>query len=858
MKKLTMGIVAHVDCGKTTLSEALLYESGVVRTLGRVDHKNCFLDNFELERKRGITIFSKQARFDTQNFEITLLDTPGHVDFSAETERTLAVLDVAIILVSAASGVQSHTETLWSLLRKYNIPTFIFVNKMDLSNADTETLMSGIHKRLSPNVIPVSHFSNFEEVALCSEDLMNKYLETSSLTDNDIKQAVADCSLFPCLFGSALKLDGVSELIKAIDNYSSEPNFDEEFGAKVFKITHGENGERLTHMKITGGSLSVKDYISYTDLSGSEYSEKVEQIRIYQGEKYTQMDTANKGDVCTVTGITSLLPGMGIGFEQEADSPVLMPILSYSLILPKSIDSHTALTKLRILEAEDPMLKVTYNETIGEIHLLLMGEIQLEIIKHQIKERFGFDADFGEGGIVYKETINNTVEGVGHYEPLRHYSEVHLVLTPTERGTGLIFDSECDTDELERNWQRLILTHLEEKTHIGVLTGSPITDMKITIVSGKAHKKHTDGGDFRQSTYRAVRNGLMKAKSIILEPWYNYEIYVPTENTGRVMTDVQRMCGTINPPENDGDFSIITGTAPVVEMRSYISELTGFSHGKGRINLVFRGYEECHNSDEVIAKTGYIAETDIENSADSIFCSGGAAIFVKWDEVDKYMHLPSYFTIDKQIIEQKRELKRRAADYCAAAATDKELMEIFERTYGPIRKRQTSKPKYNPSVTKPVHKIAKQKPSHMPNGPEYLLIDGYNIIYAWDELKKTAVSSLEDARNELIERLCNYQGFSKQEIILVFDAYKVHKNPGSVEDFRNIKVVYTKEAETADTYIEKAAYKLSKDHIVRVATSDGPEQMIILGGGALRVPAPSFVKDVLDAEKAIRDYIDNI
>ncbi len=858
MKKLTMGIVAHVDCGKTTLSEALLYESGVIRNLGRVDHKNSFLDNFELERKRGITIFSKQAEFNTENFKITLLDTPGHIDFSAETERTLSVLDVAVILVSASSGVQSHTETLWALLRKYNVPTFIFVNKMDLSNADTETLMSGIHKRLSPNAIPISHFSNFEEVALCSEDLMNKYLETSTLSDNDIKRAVADCSLFPCLFGSALKLSGVRELINAIDKYSSKPDYKKEFGAKVFKITHGENGERLTHMKITGGNLSVKDYISYTDLGGSEYSEKVEQIRIYQGEKYTQTDRAEKGDICTVTGITSLIPGMGIGFETEADSPVLMPILSYRMILPKDIDSHTALSKLRILEAEDPMLKVTYNETIGEIHLLLMGEIQLEIIKHQIKERFGFDADFGEGGIVYKETIADTVEGVGHYEPLRHYSEVHLLLSPAERGTGLNFDSECDTDELERNWQRLILTHLEEKTHVGVLTGSPITDMKITIVSGKAHKKHTDGGDFRQSTYRAVRNGLMKAKSIILEPWYNYEISVPTENIGRVMTDIQRMCGTLNPPENDGEFSVITGTAPVSKMRSYISELTGFSHGKGRISLIFRGYEECHNPDEVISKAGYIAESDVENSADSIFCSGGAAVFVKWNEVEKHMHLPSYFTIDKEIIEQKRELKRRAADYCAAAATDKELMEIFERTYGPIKKKQSAKPKYNPSAAKPVRKAAKQKPSHTPKGPEYLLIDGYNIIYAWEELKIVAVRSLEDARNELIERLCNYQGFCKQEIILVFDAYKVHKNPGSVEDFRNIKVVYTKEAETADTYIEKAAYKLSKEHVVRVATSDVPEQMIILGGGALRVPAPSFIKEILDAEKAIRDYIDSI
>ena len=858
MKKLTLGILAHVDSGKTTLSEALLFETGVLRTLGRVDHKNSYLDTYELERKRGITIFSKQAHLKTNKLDITLLDTPGHVDFSSETERTLQVLDAAILLVSAASGVQSHTETLWSILRKYNIPTFVFVNKMDVPNADKETLMKGIQKKLSPHIIDINKFDDYEEIAVCSEDIMDKYLSDGIISDNDIKRAISNCELFPCLFGSALKQDGISSLLDAVDKYAPDVIYNDSFGAKVYKLTHDENGARLTHMKITGGSLSVKSSIEYIDKSGNTKVEKIEQIRIYHGDKYTAVSDVTAGDICAVEGITDLLPGQCLGFELDETEPILTPILNYKLILPKEIDAHTALTKLRILEAEDPTLKLSFNEQLQEINLLLMGDIQLEITKHVIKERFGFDVDISECGIVYKETICGESEGVGHYEPLRHYSEVHLLLQEGERGTGLIFDSDCDTDYLEKNWQRLILTHLEEKTHLGVLTGSPITDMRITLVSGRAHKKHTEGGDFREATYRAVRHGLMRAKSILLEPWYNYEITVPAENIGRVMTDVQRMGGTMLPPEHDTETSTLKGSCPVSEMRLYASELSGFSHGKGRISLSLKGYEPCHNSDEVIQNIAYNPEADIYNSPDSIFCSGGSAVFVRWSDVENYMHLPSYFSIDKEEIEQKKELKRKAAEFCAAAATDKELMAIFERTYGPIRRRQESKTKFNPSVRKPIPKQAKIKPSHAPQGPEYILVDGYNIIFAWDEMKRVASSNLEHARHELVERLCNYQGFCKQEIILVFDAYKVHKNPGSVESFRNIKVVYTKEAETADTYIEKAAYKLSKNHIVRVATSDGPEQMIILGSGALRVPALSFIKEITDAEKAIRDYIDNI
>ncbi len=855
MKKLTVGILAHVDCGKTTLSEALLYKCGTIRTYGRVDHKNTLLDSFELERKRGITIFSKQASIKTKCFDITLLDTPGHVDFSAETERTLQVLDVAIILVSAASGVQSHTETLWNLLRKHNIPTFIFINKMDLSNADKETLLLGIHKRLSSSAFDINSLSDFDSIAMCSEELMNEYLETGTICESSIKEAIYDCKLFPCVFGSALKLEGIDELTSALDTYAKPKAENEYFGARVFKITHDENGARLAHLKITGGTLKVKTQITYSDADGKEITEKIEQIRVYNGDKYTTVETADFGTVCTVTGLTSIMSGSSLGDEVEGLSPVLTPVLNYKLILPNHIDTFTALSKLRILECEDPMMKVTFNEILGEIHVLLMGEIQLEILTYQIKERFGFDVMFGEGGIVYKETIENTVEGIGHYEPLRHYSEVHLLLEPGERDSGLMFASDCDTDDLEKNWQRLILTHLEEKTHVGVLCGFPLTNIKITLVSGKAHKKHTEGGDFREATYRAVRQGLMKAKSTLLEPWYNFEITVPQENIGRVMTDVQKMNGTMSPPENDGEYCILKGTAPVSKMRSYSGEISNFSHGKGKISLIFKGYEKCHNEAEIVSEIGYNPESDVYNSPDSIFCSGGSAVFVRWSDVENHMHLPSYFTIDKEVIEYKKELKRRAEEYCSAVATDKELMQIFERTYGPIKRKQTEKAKFNPSASRVPVQSKKQTPKPMPQGPEYLLVDGYNIIFAWDEMKKIASGNLEHARLSLIERLCNYQGFIKQEIILVFDAYKVHKNPGSIENFRNITVVYTKEAETADTYIEKAAYKLSKNHIVRVATSDGPEQMIILGSGALRVPAPSFIKEILDAEKAIREFL---
>ncbi len=857
MNKLTIGILAHVDSGKTTLSEALLYKNGAIRTMGRVDHKNTFLDTDELEKKRGITIFSKQAHFKTEHFDITLLDTPGHVDFSAETERTLCVLDVAILVISGSSGVQSHTETLWRLLRKHNIPTVLFINKMDLPNADKETLMRGITKRLSSSCFAYDNNINFEELAMCDEALMEDYLENMEISDVHINQAFNECKIFPCLFGSALKNEGITELCNLIDNMVTPCVYNNEFGAKVFKISHDENGARLTFLKVTGGSIAVKSIVEYVGVDEKEHIEKIEQIRIYHGEKYVTADIAESGDVCALTGLSSLIPGNGLGFELESDKNELCPVLNYRIFLPKSIDCHTAMQKFKILEQEDPVMTFSFDEHSKEINVLLMGEIQLEVLKHKVLDRFGFEITFGNGTILYKETIDNTVEGVGHFEPLKHYAEVHLLLEKGQQGTGLVFSTDCDTDELDRNWQRLILTQLEEKTHYGILTGSPITDIKITLVSGKAHKKHTEGGDFREATYRAVRNGLMKAKSVLLEPWYNFEITVPTDNVGRVLSDIQKMCGTVNAPDTGVETSIITGTCPVSEMASYPATLASVSKGKGSINLSLKGYDVCHNSEEIIDSKNYDPLSDIFNSPDSVFCASGSGFIVKWDEVESYMHLPSCFTVDKEVIEQKKELKRRAEEYCSSVATDKELMEIFERTYGPIKKKENNrKVKYNPSVQKPVK--YKQTPKPVPEGPEYLLIDGYNILYAWDEYKGLASHSLEQARNALIERICNYQGFCKQQVILVFDAYKVKKNPGTVESFRNITVVYTKEAETADSYIEKASYKLSKNHIVRVATSDGPEQLIILGNGALRVPALSFCKEVTDAEKAIRNYLDSM
>ena len=860
MKKLTVGILAHVDSGKTTLSEALLYLSGRLRSLGRVDKKDAFLDNFAIERERGITVFSKQAVFTAGDAEITLIDTPGHSDFSPEAERTLCILDAAILVISASDGVNGYTRTLWKLLERHSIPVYIFINKTDLPNAGREVLLADLRRALSDSCMAVEHLGNNEETAECDEMLTEAFLAGKTLEKADIARAVAARHIFPVCFGSALKTEGVDALLHTVLDYAPQPEYREAFGARIFKITHTERGERLTHMKITGGVLRVKDMLKGVDGAGNEWQEKADGIRLYSGARYDAIPEAPAGTVCAVTGLTNTFCGEGLGFEPADFAPLAEPVLSYEMIVPEGKDAHGIYFDLKKLEEEEPVYRFTFREALRTIGVSVMGEVQLEILVRTIAEKFGFTPRFEAGRILYRETIADTVEGVGHYEPLRHYSEVHLILEPTERGSGLHFASDVPENELARNWQRLVLTHLAEKTHIGVLTGSPITDMKITLVAGRAHKKHTEGGDFREATYRAVRQGLRQAQEVLLEPWYSFELTVPGENVGKAMSDLSLMGARFSAPNvSDGGEATIVGTAPVSEMRNYASELAGYTRAKGRLSLAFSGYEVCHNADEVIAAIGYDADADTENSADSVFCAGGAGFLVPWYEVEAHMHIESVLSAAEPESETERTPTERAAAYLQRAATDKELMAIFERTYGKIKRRDFNRPVYNPSVTGAVEKKSTDRPRPIKvpaySGKEYLLVDGYNIIFAWEELSKAASESLDIAREELIRRLCSYQGYSDCEIILVFDAYKVKKNPGTVEKFRNISVVYTKEAETADTYIERVSHELSKNHRVRVATSDGSEQMIILGSGALRVPAAAFHKEVRDAEKAIREII---
>ncbi len=858
MKRITVGVIAHVDSGKTTLSEAMLYLSGAIRNLGRVDNRDTSLDTTSIEKQRGITVFSKTASIVFDDTEITLIDTPGHVDFSAETERVFSVLDAAILVISASEGVQSHTQTLWHLLSRYCVPVFIFVNKMDLPNSGKDGLLGQMKKMLSDDCTDAQALSDYEETAMHSNDLMEKYLENGVLLDEDITNAIMQRKIFPCCFGAALKTQGVREFIDCLTKYTAEKTYPEEFGARVYKLSHADGGGLICHIKITGGVLNIKDKLQVFDEDGNEFEEKIERIAVYNGTKTAFANCAEAGQVCEVYGLSHVKSGDGLGFEKNALSPALCPVLSYTVKLDGIPDSAVVLSKMRILEEEDPSLRVSYDEHRGEVSVLLMGEIQLEVLKTLIKERFGVDAHFGEGSIVYRETIANTVEGIGHFEPLRHYAEVHVILEPGENGSGLVFEADCDEKDLSRKEQRLILSHLEEKVHRGVLTRSPITDMKITLVTGKTHRKHTEGGDLRQATYRAVRQGLMKADSILLEPWYDFVLRVPTANVGRAMTDIQKMGGEFKNPDLEGEFSIISGSCPVSEMRSYPLTLADYTHGKGVLQCSAGKYLPCHNTEFVMESRGYDPESDTYNSPDSVFCANGAGFIVKWDEVEDYMHVESVLKVGKDTLEERREMRERAERYCKSETTDKELLSIFEMTYGKIKPRDTGKVKYNPSVGKKRESSAakpKQKPSPIPEGPEYLLVDGYNIIFAWDELKKAASESLDSARELLIHRLCNYQGFSGYEIILVFDAYKVKKNPGSVEKHRNISVVYTKEAETADTYIERVSHELSKKHRVRVATSDGPEQMIILGSGALRVPAAAFHKELQDAESAIHSFL---
>ena len=850
-KQIVLGILAHVDSGKTTLSEAMLYRAGVTRRLGRVDHKDAFLDTDALEKARGITIFSKQALLTAGDTDITLLDTPGHVDFSTETERTLQVLDYAVLVVSGTDGVQSHTETLWRLLRRYHVPTFVFVNKMDLPGMERQELLAQLNRRLGEGFVDfgATQADRDEALALCDENLMGRVLDAGQLQDADLIPAIARRHVFPCWFGAALKLEGVDALLAGLDRYTRPAPALEAFGAKVFKVSQDEQGARLTWLRVTGGELKVKAQLT-GEADGESWAEKANQLRLYSGAKYTLTEAIGPGQVCAVTGLTKARPGEGLGAERDSDLPVLEPVLSYQVLLPEGADVHAALGKLHRLEEEEPQLHVVWNETLGEIHVQLMGEIQLEVLRSLLAERFGLEVEFGPGGILYKETITEPMEGVGHYEPLRHYAEVHLKLEPLPRGSGMQFAADCREEVLDKNWQRLVLTHLEEKQHLGVLTGSPLTDVKITLIAGRAHLKHTEGGDFRQATYRAVRQGLMLAKSQLLEPWYAFRLEVPAENIGRAMSDIQRMEGTFDPPESGEETAVLTGFAPVSTMRSYPMEVVSYTRGRGHLSLTLDGYRPCHNAQEVIAAIGYEPEHDLDNPADSVFCAHGAGFVVPWDQVRSHMHVDSGWGKSTRPEQEAAVPQRRAMAYRATLEEDAELLKIFERTYGPIKRDPLA-------AFRPVQK--RERPDFAAEqweiAPEYLLVDGYNIIFAWDELNALSKESLDAARHKLMDILCNYQGFQKCVLILVFDAYRVPGSPGSIEQYHNIHVVYTKEAETADMFIERVTHEIGRNRRVRVATSDGMEQIIILGHGALRVSARMFHEEVQNVEKQIRALV---
>lgn len=848
-RSIVLGVLAHVDSGKTTLSEAMLYRAGVIRKLGRVDHRDAFLDTDALERARGITIFSKQALLDAGQTHITLLDTPGHVDFSAEAERTLQVLDYAVLVISRPGGVQSHTETLWQLLRRYRIPTFVFVNKMDLPGPTRAELLEQLNRRLGEGFVDfgADPAARDEALALCDERLMDAWLEQGALEDGQILPAIARRHVFPCWFGSALRLDGVDPLLEGLDRFTRPAPALSAFGAAVFKVSQDEQGARLTWLRVTGGELKVKDLLSGEGPEGP-WAEKANQLRLYSGTKYTLAERVGPGQVCAVTGLTQCRPGQGLGAQRDSEAPALEPVLSYQVLLPEGADAHAALDKLRRLEQEDPQLHVVWNETLGQIHLQLMGEIQLEVLRTLLAQRFGLEVSFGPGGILYKETITEPIEGVGHYEPLRHYAEVHLKLEPLPPGSGMQYAADCREEVLDKNWQRLVLTHLEEKQHLGVLTGAPLTDMKITLIAGKAHLKHTEGGDFRQATYRAVRQGLMMGKSQLLEPWYSFRLEVPAENIGRAITDIQRREGTFDPPETGLETAVLTGTAPVATLRDYPVELAGYTHGRGRISLTPVGYQPCHNAAQVIAESGYQPQHDLDNPADSVFCAHGAGFVVSWSDVRSHMHVDSGWGKSQRPADAApAPSPRRAAAYRATLEEDAELMKIFERTYGPIKRDPLA-------AFRPVKKT--ERPDFAAQSwtiaPEYLLVDGYNLIFAWEELSALAKQSLDAARTRLADILCNYQGYKKCVVILVFDAYRVPGSPGAIEQYHNIHIVYTKEAETADMYIERVTHEIGKQRRVRVVTSDGAEQIIILGHGALRVSSRLFQQEVEEVEREIR------
>ena len=852
---ICIGLLAHVDAGKTTLAESLLYHTGAIRKMGRVDHQNAFLDTYELERARGITIFSKQAGFTLGDREVVLLDTPGHVDFSAEMERTLQILDYAVLIIGGTDGVQGHVETLWRLLRQYKIPVFLFINKMDQDGANSAEILKELQGRLDEKCIdftasqPQEEF--MENLAMCDETVLETYLEEGEISEKQIRELIARRKVFPCYFGSALKSQGIQEFLEGLETYTKVPDYPDTFGAKVYKISRDEKGSRLTHMKITGGSLKVKQV-----LSGEDWEEKADQIRIYSGAGFEAVKEVPAGAVCAVTGLTRTHAGQGLGIEQTSGEPLLIPVLNYEIQLPEECDVHQMFLKLRQLEEEEPELHIVWNPQLNEIHAQVMGEVQIEILKNMIQERFGISVEFGSGNIVYKETIEEPVEGTGHFEPLRHYAEVHLLLEPGEPGSGLEFAVSCSEDMLDKNWQRLILTHLEEKAHKGVLTGSDITDMKITLVAGKAHLKHTEGGDFRQATYRAVRQGLRKARSVLLEPVYEYRLEVPSDMVGRAMTDIQKMYGTFQGPEIEGEMSVLTGVAPVVTMGGYQSEVTAYTRGRGRLSCTLKGYQPCHNAEEVIEAAGYEPDADMENPTGSVFCAHGAGFVVNWDEVDTYAHIQTELGLEET--DQETIMKTQPAQpyksFDEIRLDQEELEEIFTRTYGPIRRERNAFQKTSRTVTAPASP-RKSKPKEPEK--EYLLVDGYNIIFAWEDLNELAKVNIEGARNKLMDILCNYQGYKKCTLILVFDAYKVEGGQGSVQKYHNIHVVYTKEAETADQYIEKTVHEIGKKYHVTVATSDALEQVIILGQGADRLSARNLREEIQRMKEEIReDYIE--
>lgn len=886
MKKIVLGILAHVDAGKTTLAEGILHACGTIRKAGRVDHKDAFLDNGEMERARGITIFSKQARVTWKDCDITILDTPGHVDFSAEMERTLQVLDYALLVIDGKDGVQGDVHTLWQLLGRYRVPVFIFVNKMDRPGTDREAVLTELRNKLDNNIMEIpsdiaSEPEAAEELAMCSEQLMEEYLENGSIEADSVNDAICERKLFPCFFGSALKEEGITELLDGINSMTENMEYPEEFGARVYKIGRDASGVRLTYMKVTGGILRVKMMVGNSCSADGDnvWEEKADQLRLYNGAGYQMAEKVEAGDICAVTGLLKTFAGQGLGIESENSAPVLEPVITYRLILNDETDPVVVLGKVRQLEEEEPELHVTWQEESREIHIQVMGQVQMEILKSTLAERFGIEAEFDAGSIVYKETLAEPVVGIGHFEPLRHYAEVHLLMEPGERGSGVQIASLCSSDELDKNWQRLILTHLEERIHPGVLTGSELTDVRIILIAGRAHDKHTEGGDFRQATYRAVRQGLRSGRNILLEPWFDFRLEVPADNIGKAMSDVTRMHGEFQPPVTEGDKCILTGSAPAAAMRDYSREVTAYTRGHGRLTCTLKGYEPCHNAEEVIAGCGYDPEADTANPTGSVFCAHGAGFVVPWYEVRDYAHVEDGWkpddgsgTYTANAVNNENEiggiavpLKNASYRSSEQYITQEEIEEIFRQTYRKkpeelsLFKKHNGRKYSNTGSQDRTGRVSEKR--HIPKQEpldEYLLVDGYNIIFAWPELNELSKDNLDSARRKLMDILCNYQGYKGCNLILVFDAYKVKGNPGSVEKYHNIYVVYTKEAETADQYIEKTVHDMHQTppnkgrYRVTVATSDALEQMIVWGNGAQRISALGFKADVENASQGIK------